>query len=137
MSKNNKSSNYPLRIPHPVHHDMIIDDPILIKKELTKHWSKLGEDKQNVNNCTDYLANLESQSPDKNALNDIQITHPIVASAISKLKCGKAVGRDNIPSEFFKNGGLPVVNALLDLFESICLVEKILEDWYEYHQTTL
>jgi hypothetical protein len=48
LKRMNKASNYPLRIRDPEDHNIIIDDPVIIKRKLTEYWANLGNSKESV-----------------------------------------------------------------------------------------
>ena len=131
LSKFNKTSNYPLKIRHPEHPDLVIDDPLVIKKTLTSYWSGLGNGKPSDVTVKEKLASLGTQCPLPDSLHSIAINIDLVEFAVAKLRNGKATGKDSIPGEFLKNGGQVLSNALLDLFSTIMLCEKLPEEWYE------
>jgi hypothetical protein len=131
LSKFNKTSNYPLRIQDPAHPGIIMDDPIMIRKTLTSYWSSLGK-ADNYNKDTKHQVTLlETKAPLPQSLHSITLNNELIKIAVSKLKNGKATGKDNIPGEFLKNGGQLLQNALLDIFYKIKVQEKIPEEWYE------
>lgn len=131
LSKFNETSKYPLRIRHPEDQDLVIDDPLVIKKTLTSYWSGLGSDNSPDGTIKDKLSKLETQCPLPDSLHLIDMNNDLLDFAVAKLRTGKATGKDNIPGEFLKNGGLSLRSALLDLFNKIMLCEKLPEEWYE------
>ena len=132
LRKLNKANDYPIRIRDPEDPDVIIDDPIEIKKKLTKYWSSLGHTNKVVTDeQTDRLQKLETSAPQPDALKSITFDIGYVKSAILRLKSGKAVGPDKIPGEFLKYGGPSLQDAVLKIFCKIKVMEKIPEEWYE------
>jgi hypothetical protein len=128
----NKSNDYPIQIWDPANPDTAISDPSDIKKTLTSYWSYLGKAPDRDNN--DILGKIEkltTKKTDPKALQSILINEISIKKAIAKLKNAKATGPDNIPGEFLKFGGSPVLNALLQMFCKIKLLEKIPVDWFE------
>lgn len=133
LKRLNSSNDYPLKIRDPDNTDVIIDDPILIKKKLTQYWSQLGNaNTTNTDNEADKkLEDLETKPPSPNSLCTVKIDNILLKKAVLRLKNGKAMGTDSIPGEFIKYGGNSVQNALLQLLLHIKLLEKIPEQWYE------
>ena len=131
LSRFNKSSGYPLRIRHPQHPDIIIDDPLIIKKTLTSYWEGLGNNNTSANDYQDKLTQLKTEFPSPDALSSIVINEEFVKQAISKLRNGKATGKDSIPGEFLKHGGNILQNALLGMFSRIKLLEQLPSEWFE------
>ena len=132
LKKLNSSNDYPLRIRDPDNPDMIIDDPVIIKKKLTSYWAKLGSNDQSGNEALlEDITSLETKAPSPDSLSSVTIDQAHLKRAISKLKNGKAMGTDSIPGEFIKYGGDILHNALLQLLQKIKLFEKLPEQWYE------
>lgn len=52
-----------------------------------------------------------------------------VEAAVKQARRGKAVGDDDIPNEFFKEGGEVVAGAALELFNTIIREEEVPEEW--------
>ena len=122
-----------MRIRDPDHPDIIIDDPLIIRKKLTSYWSNLGTGNQQRDHeeLKEAVESLKLQPPTPGALSTITLNKTFLRSALSKLRNGKATGKDNIPGEFLKHGGQVLENALVDLFAKIKVCEKIPSEWYE------
>ncbi len=134
LSRINKANGYPLQIQHPQYPDILVDDPIMIRKILTSYWSQIGTVKnaqsEKEANIT-MLQSLANRTPQATSLHTLNISIQNVKDSICKLKIGKATGADNIPAEFIKYGGQILGNVILQLFMRIKLMEQLPQDWFE------
>ena len=132
LKRSNTKNNYPLQIRDPDNNEVIITDPLIIKKKLGVYWSKLGDgnDTRRIDHHNT-LKELENKSGDETALKTFTFEKEQIKNAITKLKNNKAVGTDSIPGEFLKYGQQCIVNALQILFNKIKLLEAIPSEWYE------
>ena len=132
LKRLNKSNDYPLKIRDPDNPDVLIDDPLIIKKKLTSYWSKLGNsDNHDAASTIEKLEKLQCYGPQPDSLQSISIDRVLVTNAIKKMKNFKATGTDNLPGEFFKYCHQSAQSALLDMFSQIKLLEQIPDEWTE------
>ena len=113
-------------------------DVVYDKQSVLKVWksdySELYNQTENDGNfddnflqfCKGDLSNLDNSTPVLEGLND-NISEIEVSKAVSKLKCKRAVGIDNIPNEIFKNEQSNVL--LLSLFNHMFQSGKVPDLW--------
>ena len=62
---------------------------------------------------------------------NVEISCAEIEENFKKLKNGKAAGFDDIPYEFYKNGGRGVTDKLYTLFKEIWVNERVPDKWNE------
>ena len=125
----NSRNNSPIQIQDPENPTKILDDPVDIKKALTRYWHNLSnkqcsdESKSRIND----LNNDDKIYDD--CVNEFTINETAIDTAIKKLKVGKACGDDQIPAEFIKYGGPCMRTTLLKIFKLCYDKESYPSQW--------
>lgn len=101
---------------------------------VVSHFSKLN--KRHVQVKGDLGRLREGVVREDRAIMGEEISGGKMLEAIKGLKVGKAVGGDNIPNEFIREGGLVMVESLRVIFNSILAGDAIPKRW-KISRTTL
>ena len=97
-----------------------VTDKDEIKAEIKRFWEEIGgigEEYEVREDC------VTLERKDADALNE-RISREEVERCVKRLKNGKAAGMDDIPYEFFKNGGEAVIDWMTDLFNRVWEEER-------------
>ena len=79
---------------------------------------------------------LTLEKKDANELSE-RISREKVVKCVKRQKNGKAAGPDDIPYEFYKNGGEVMIDRITELFNQVWEEERVLRKWNECRVTLL
>lgn len=68
---------------------------------------------------------------------DHEISRAEISKCVKKLKTGKAAGNDEIPYEFYKEGGNGIIEGMHGLFKNVWSEERVPRKWNESRVTLL
>ena len=110
-----------------------ITDRERMKVSIREFWEDVG----GVGEVFDVRAECVTlERKDANELNE-RISKQEVEKCVKKQKNGKAAGPDDIPYEFYKNGGEIVVEKMNKLFNQVWMEERVPRKWNECRVTLL
>ena len=130
---NNVKPQPPSHLIDPGNNETVLETNHDISESLQKHFGNIGKDctvpqfnKDSIQNELNEIKRNMDKNPE---MSSIKITKHAIASQLRKLKLGKSSGIDDIPNEFLKYGGEPMIHALTNLFIYISDTETIPEEW--------
>jgi hypothetical protein len=78
---------------------------------------------------SDFVHNIQTKQIASDNMFTLKITKESMSEILLGLKPDKAMGYDEIPNEFLRNGGKAMLSSLVDLFTAISDFEQIPSDW--------
>ena len=104
-----------------------VTDKQEMKVAIKEFWEDIGGVGEELNVRVDCVT-LERK--DANELNE-EISRDEVVRCVRRQKNGKAAGPDDIPYEFYKNGGEVAIDRMTELFNRVWEEEKVPRKWNE------